>query len=636
MTASRRPPSDEPAAHGQVQPTLAGDRTHTVRLAAPGMLSLRRAAAPTGAGASATGLARRRPGIQQSYARSAACGVAAACAVAAWTALLDPPAPADSAPAYSRRGVVVSAHGLASTAGADLLRRGGNAVDAAIATGLALAVVHPAAGNLGGGGFMLIRLKGGRSTALDFREIAPRGAHPGMFLDPHGRYQRDLHHEGYRAVGVPGTVAGFDLARERYGTRSWRELCEPAERLAAEGFPLSRALARSFAARQTDWRRYPSSARVFLKPDGTTLEAGDVWRQPDLARTLRTLQRGGREAFYRGALARLLAADMRRHGGLITEADLADYQAKERAPIRGAFRGCEIVSMPPPSSGGIGLIEMLNILQGDSLRDLGHNSAAYLHLLAETMRRAYADRARHLGDPDSNPGLPVSLLLSPDRAARLRRSIRPDWLSVSDPAAFTDDYESPETTHYSVVDAAGNAVSVTYTLEAGYGSRIVADGLGFLYNNEMGDFNGEPGRTDRTGLIGTPPNLAAPGKRMLSSMTPTIVAKDGEPYLVLGSPGGRTIINTVLQVLLNVVEFDMDLGRAVARGRIHHQWLPNELVLERDATSTDTLRLLREKGHQLRFVPSQGSVMAILVEPGSGERNGVTDPREPDGAAAAE
>lgn len=548
-------------------------------------------------------------------------------------ATLTPPAPAQAGSVQARHGIVVSANSLASQAGVEILQAGGNAIDAAVATGLALAVVHPGAGNLGGGGFMLVRTASGETIALDFREVAPRAAHARMFLDAQGSYLKDSNHEGYRAIGVPGTVAGFDLALRRAGSRSWRVVTGPAIRLADRGFPLPWSLARDFLSFTNDWARYPASARVFLRPDGSPYEPGDLWRQPDLARTLRRLARHGRDEFYRGDTARMIAADMRRHGGLITLDDLAGYQARERAPTRGTFRDFEVWSMPPPSSGGIALITMLNVLEGFDLAAAGHGSAQYCHLLAETMRRAFADRARHLGDPDSNPDLPADRLTSKEHAARLRRSIDPDRASVSDPRRIDEAFESPETTHYSVIDAAGNAVVVTYTLEYNYGSRIVADGAGFLYNNEMGDFNPQPGRTDASGLIGTPPNTVAPGKRMLSSMTPTIVTRDGRPYLLLGSPGGRSIINTVLQVTLNVLAFDLPLARAVATGRIHHQWLPDEIVAEPGALSPDTEALLRRRGHAVRTGGLQGSVMAIRVDPGTSLREGVADPREPEGRA---
>ncbi len=551
---------------------------------------------------------------------------------AAWAARANGPVP-------STHGQVVSAHPLASQAGLQILQAGGNAIDAAVATGLALAVVHPAAGNLGGGGFMVLALKDGRATTLDFRETAPAAARAGMYLGADGQLVPSSNHEGFRAVGIPGTIAGFDLALRRYGVKSWSEVTQPAVRLAREGIPLTPALAQEFAQLQADWRRNPAAAAIFLKPDGSTFAAGELWRQPDLARTLTRLQNKGRDGFYRGPVARALAAAMKDHGGLITTRDLATYAAIERAPLRGNYRGWEILSMPPPSSGGTALIEMLNILERHDLSALGHNSAPYLHLLTETMRRAFADRARFLGDPEANPSLSatVARLTSKEHAARLDRTIRPDAAAVSDPIRLNEAYESPETTHYSVIDAAGNAVVVTYTLENSYGARVVPDGLGFLLNNEMGDFNPQPGRTDATGLIGTSPNLIRPGRRMLSSMSPTIVRRDGQPVLLVGSPGGRTIINTVLQVILNTVDFRMDLSTAVAAPRLHHQWLPDELVLE-SLTAGQPVPWprveLERLGHRVRLGGAQGRVMAIQRLPGQEGYLGAADPRDPDAAAA--
>ncbi len=536
-------------------------------------------------------------------------------------------------PVRARSGMVVSSHMLASEAGVRVLKAGGNAVDAAVATGLTLAVVHPAAGNIGGGGFMIVFKNDGTVTAFDFREKAAGAAHDRMYLDSTGTYIDDLDHEGYLSVGVPGTIAGFDLALKRFGSRSWNDLIAPAVELAEKGFPLSWAMIDDFKALSEDWQRYPSSARVFFKKDTLHYEPGEIWKQPDLARTLKRIQRNGRDGFYKGETARMIAADMKKNGGLITEKDLATYEAKERKPLHGTYRGLDVYSMSPPSSGGTVLIEMLNILEGFDLKQYGHNSAQYLHLLTESMRRAFADRARYLGDPDFNPGMPIEKLISKEYANGLRKSISLNSKSKSDPIVFNDDNESAETTHYSVVDAQGNAVVVTYTLEYGYGSRIVADGLGFLYNNEMGDFNPAPGRTDTTGMIGTKPNLIAPGKRMLSSMTPTIVARNGKPFVLIGSPGGKTIINTVLQVILNITEFDMDISEAVSASRMHHQWLPDVLRIEKNGTTLDSRRLLEMMGHRIRVVDQQGSAMGIMVDPKTGLRLGAPDPRAPDGGA---
>ncbi|MGB2869553.1 MAG: gamma-glutamyltransferase [Bacteroidota bacterium] len=540
---------------------------------------------------------------------------------------------AAKSPVHARNGMVVSSHYLASNVGLQILKDGGNAVDAAVATGLALEVVLPSAGNIGGGGFMIVYWKDGRVGAFDFREKAPAAATESMYVDRKGTYITDLNHRGFLSIGVPGTVAGFDLALKKFGSKSWKELTAPAMRLAEKGFPLSWGLAESFAAESTDFVKYPSSARIFLKSDSMVFKAGEVWKQPDLAKTLKRIQSKGRDGFYKGETAKRLAEFMKKNGGLITEADLAAYAAIERTPTHGSYRGYDVYSMCPPSSGGTALVEMLNILEGYDLKSLGHNSAAYLHLLTESMRRAYADRARYLGDPDFNPEIPLGRLTSKSYAEKLRASIDPKKASLSDPVRFNEASESPQTTHYSVVDKDGNAVVVTYTLEDSYGSRIVADGLGFLLNDEMGDFNAQPGRTDSTGTIGTSPNLVQGGKRMLSSMTPTIVTKGGVPYLLIGSPGGRTIMNTVLQIVLNVVDFGMNISEAITAGRIHHPWLPDTITIERNAVTIDTRRLLEGMGHRVRVHGSQGSAMGILIDPKTKLRLGAADPRASDGAA---
>ncbi len=529
-------------------------------------------------------------------------------------------------------GLVVSANEIASRAGADVLRRGGNAVDAAIATGLALAVVHPVAGNIGGGGFMVIRFPDGRVTAFDFREKAPLTAHPRMFVDASGAYSRRIQANSHVAVGVPGTVAGLALAHQRYGSGAWARLVEPAVRLAAGGVVLSEALAASLAGTLDDMQPYPASVRAFSK-DGTAYQAGEIWRQPDLARTLERIMRDGRDGFYRGETARLLAAEMRQHGGLITEEDLARYEAVERPPIRGTFRGHDVISMPPPSSGGVALVEMLNILEGYDLRTMGPRSAAYFHHLAEAQRIAYRDRARHLADADFW-NVPVDRLTSKEYAAGARRQIAAGRAGVSSPDELVESAESLETTHYSVVDAAGMAVAVTYTLEAGYGSKITVTGGGFLLNNEMGDFNGFPGLTTAGGQIGTEPNLARPGQRMLSSMTPTILARDGRLVAVLGSPGGRTIINTVLHMVLNIAEFGLDLEQALAAPRSHHQWLPDRLTIEARLADEQVVAALKAMGHDAGMSGTQGQVHAILVD-STGARVGAPDPRSADAAAVA-
>jgi gamma-glutamyltranspeptidase/glutathione hydrolase len=537
-----------------------------------------------------------------------------------------------SDPLRPDEGMVVSAHGLASEAGARVLAAGGNAVDAAIATGFALAVTHPVAGNIGGGGFMVVRYPDGRTTAFDFREKAPMAAHPGMFLDEAGDYSAEIHHRSHVAVGVPGTVAGFALAHERLGTLPWADLVRPSVDMARDGFEVTPGLARSLEGGLRSMAPYPASVAAFSK-DGVPYQPGETLVQADLAGTLERIMGLGRDGFYQGKTARLLAEEMRREGGLITEADLAAYQAVERSPVRGQFRGYDIISMPPPSSGGVALVQMLNILEGYDLASMGHNSAEIIHYLVEAMRRAYRDRAQYLGDPDF-VSVPVDELTDKAYAAELRGGILPDRASVSAISDLDLPEESPETTHYSVVDASGMAVSVTYTLEAGYGSKIVVPGAGFLLNNEMGDFNAEPGRTTETGLIGTEANLAMPEKRMLSSMTPSIVARDGDLVAVVGSPGGRTIINTVLQVILNMTEFGMPVDQAVEAGRLHHQWLPDRVRIEAGAIDEATRQALEAMGYQISEVRSQGRAHAIMIDPATGERVGAPDPRDADGGAA--
>jgi gamma-glutamyltranspeptidase/glutathione hydrolase len=528
--------------------------------------------------------------------------------------------------------MVVSASSIASSVGRDVLAGGGNAVDAAVATGFALAVTYPVAGNIGGGGFMVIRFPDGRATTIDFREMAPHATTPDMFVDSTGAYSARVHHESYKAVGVPGTVAGFALAHSKYGKARWGRLVDPAVRLASDGFDVPTGLAGSLKGALGYFQAYPASVAAYSK-NGQPYAVGERFRQPDLGRTLARVRDAGRDGFYRGETARRFADEMRRAGGLITEDDLARYEARERTPILGTYRGYEIISMPPPSSGGVALVEMLNILEGYDLTRSGHNSAQYVHLLAEAMRRAFLDRARFLGDPDFVQP-PIGRLTSKAYATELRRSILQDRASVSTPTQLAQGFESSETTHYSVVDATGMAVSVTYTLEYGYGLGAVVPGAGFLLNNEMGDFNGKPGLTDTTGLIGTDANLARPGKRMLSSMTPTIIAKDGKLVAVVGSPGGRTIINTVLQVILNQVDFGMGIDQAVAARRFHHQWLPDELFLERNALPPATVAALEMMGYKVESRGDQGTAHSIRIDWQTGARHGAADPRDTDAGAA--
>jgi gamma-glutamyltranspeptidase/glutathione hydrolase len=517
--------------------------------------------------------------------------------------------------------------------GAEVLRSGGNAVDAAIATGFALAVTYPVAGNIGGGGFMVIRFPDGRVTALDFREKAPLAAHPEMFLDENGEYSADVHHNSHIAVGVPGTVAGFALAHEKYGSGDWSRLVAPAVELASEGFAVPPGLARSLENSLDRLAEYPASLAAYSK-NGEPFQEGDTIRLGDLGRTLDRIRTQGRDGFYRGETARLVAEEMRQGGGLITEEDLARYEARERTPVRGVYRGYDIISMPPPSSGGIALVEMLNILEGFDLAAMGHNTAPYLHHLAEAMRRAYRDRARYVADTDF-ADVPIDRLTSKEYATELRRTIDATRATTSSPNDVAQEPpESPETTHFSIVDSEGMAVSVTYTLEAGYGSKIVVPGAGFLLNNEMGDFNAKPGLTTETGLIGTTPNLARPEQRMLSSMTPSILAKDGQLVAIIGSPGGRTIINTVLQVALNVIEFDMNIAEAVAAPRMHHQWLPDRMSIEADGVGVEVISELARMGHSVRTGGRQGTAHSVMVDPDTGRRLGAPDARDADSGAA--
>lgn len=528
-------------------------------------------------------------------------------------------------------GMVVSEHPEASRAGAEVLAAGGNAVDAAIATGFALAVTHPSAGNIGGGGFMVIRFPDGATTALDFREKAPARAHPEMFVGADGEYSSEIHHRSHLAVGVPGTVAGFDKAHRLYGSMNWERLVYPSVVLAEDGFVLSERLAGSIA-RFVERTPYEATIQAYSR-DGVPYAAGDTLRQWDLAGSMRRIMLNRSAGFYEGETARLIAEEMRRGGGIIDEGDLLAYRARERAPIQGEYRGYQVISMPPPSSGGVAMVEMLEILEGYDIEALGHNTSRSVHLMAEAMRRAYRDRAVYLADPDY-VDVPVHRLTSEEHAATRRATIDRTRASVSTPADVEMGYESLETTHYSVVDADGLAVSVTYTLEAGYGSGIVVPGAGFLLNNEMGDFNGRPGLTNESGLIGTEPNLARPGQRMLSSMTPTILAQGDRLVAVICSPGGRTIINTVLQLVLNIVDHRMGFPEAVEAGRIHHQWLPDRIRAEEGALSGSTVQALENMGHTMSVGGSQGLAHSILVDPLTGERVGTPDARNPDAGAA--
>ena len=525
-------------------------------------------------------------------------------------------------PARAPKAMVVSREAHATDAGVGVLQAGGNAVDAAVAVGFALAVTHPAAGNLGGGGFMLIRFADGRTTFLDFRERAPEKASRDMYLGPDGQPTEDSL-TGWRAPAVPGTVRGLEFASKKYGRKQWAELLAPAIELASKGFPVSYGLAQSLRGAKK-LAQFPESKRIFLK-GGALYQPGERLAQPELAATLKRLAAAGARDFYEGETARRLVAAMQVNGGLWTAADLADYAVVERKPLSGRYRGYDIIGAPPPSSGGVGVLEMLGMLEGTGYQKPGAGSAAAIHYVAEVMRRYYADRAEYLADPDF-ARVPVAGLLDPAYLARRRQSIDPERAT---PSARLGPGKPPgeeraETTHYSVVDAAGNAVAVTYTLNGGYGCGVTPPGVGFLLNNEMDDFAVKPGAPNMYGLIQGDRNAIQPRKRPLSSMTPTIVLKEGRPYLVAGSPGGPRIISTVLQVLLNVLDFGMDVQEAVDWPRFHHQWLPDRLLMER-GFSPDTVALLERRGHQVERVRALGEVAAILVR--EGRLEGAADSR---------
>ncbi len=519
--------------------------------------------------------------------------------------------------------MVVTVESHATDAGNAVLQAGGNAVDAAVAVGFALAVTHPSAGNIGGGGFMLIRFAGGSATFLDFRERAPARASRNMYLDASGKPTQDSV-VGYRAAGVPGSVRGFEYASRKYGRKPWSDLVAPAIALAGKGFPVSYGSAASMRRGAALLERFPESKHIFLR-DGRPYEPGDVFVQPELARTLERIARDGARDFYAGETAQRLAADMQAHGGVITLDDLRNYTVVERKPLTGAYHGYEIITAPPPSSGGVGILQMLGVLDGSGYEKSGAGSAAELHFLAETMRRYFAARAAYLGDPDFVK-VPLAGLLDKAYIQRLRESIDPRHAtpSASIHAGKLMSAESTETTHYSIVDADGNAVAVTYTLNGGYGDGVTVPGLGFLLNNEMDDFAAKPGEPNVYGLVQGEANAVQPGKRPLSSMTPSIVTRDGKLDLVVGTPGGPTIINSVLQIILNVVDFKMNVQDAVNWPRIHHQWLPDQLVMER-GFSPDTIGLLKARGHDVKVIGSIGEVAAIAAREGWLE--GAADPR---------
>jgi gamma-glutamyltranspeptidase/glutathione hydrolase len=543
-------------------------------------------------------------------------------------------------PVHAQKGMVVSVHQEASQVGAEIMRQGGNAVDAAVATGFTLAVVHPAAGNIGGGGFMLLRKANGEVHFLDYRERAPKAASRDMYLDAQGNVIPKASLIGYKAIGVPGSVAGLLYAQEHWGKLPLRAVMAPAIRLAREGVLLTYDEAQSMHYKVL--AEFPDSKRIFQR-DGKFYEQGEIFRQPELARTLERIAANPKaNEFYKGAMARELAAEIQRGGGLITAEDLADYEVKERQPVRGTYRGYEIISAPPPSSGGITMLEALNILEGYDLGKMGNRSADAIHLTTEAFRRAFFDRAELLGDPDFSR-IPVAQLVDKKYAAGWRGSL--DLMRASDskelrrPAGFGEldrqaalhgaytGVESNNTTHYSVVDAEGNAVSVTTTLNDGFGSAVTAGKLGFLLNDEMDDFTSKPGVPNGYGLIQGEANAIEPGKRPLSAMAPTIVLKDGKLFMVLGSPGGPRIITTVANILMGVVDYGLDIQQAVNAPRFHHQWQPDEIDMEKNGISPDTIKLLQGRGHKIKEQNYWSDGECIAVDPKTGELLGAPDGR---------
>ena len=548
-------------------------------------------------------------------------------------------------PERAEKGMVVSVHELASEAGVEMMKAGGNAIDAAVATGFALAVVHPSAGNIGGSGFMLVRLHGGETHFLDFREKAPGKASATMYQDSQGNVIPNLSRVGYLASGVPGSVKGLVQAHTQFGKLSLKQVMAPAIRLAREGYALKWNDARSMSA-DAGLAKFPDSKRIFQN-NGKGWKQGDIFKQPDLARTLERIV-AAPDDFYTGKMARELAEFMQQGGALMTLDDLRNYEVKDRTPVRGTYRGLEIISAPPPSSGGIALIETLNILEGFDLSKAGFGSAEAIHLITESYRRAFYDRAQFLGDPEFSD-LPVLELADKPYALEWRKSInaqkitassrleRPEISAalrkyVAEHPVLAPGKESMQTTHYSVVDEAGNAVAVTTTLNGGFGSKVTAGSLGFLMNNEMDDFSSKPGVPNMFGLIQGEENSIGPNKRPLSAMTPTIVLKDGKLWLVLGSPGGPTIITTVANILINVVDFKLDIQQAVNAPRFHHQWIPDRLIMERDRFSPDTINLLQSRGHTVSFgLGGDGECIQVDLE--SGLRLGASDGRNESGRA---
>ena len=531
-------------------------------------------------------------------------------------------------PVRAKKGMVVAADPIAANVGLRILKEGGNAVDAAVAVGFALAVTYPGAGNIGGGGFMVTRFADGTVKSLDYRETAPAAARRDMYLGKDGNFLEQKSTRGHLACGVPGSVAGMMYAQRRYGKLTRAQVLKPAIDLADKGFHLHYRLAEDLERMIPDFSAYRSSIRTFSK-NGKPYAEGELFRQKDLAATLKRIRDKGRDGFYTGETAKLIVAEMKRGGGLITSKDLEDYASIIREPVRETYRGYEIISSGPPSSGGVALVQMLNILEGYNLEEYGWNSSKAVHRMAEAMRRVYADRAEFLGDPDFVK-IPVAWLTSKKYAEQCRASIDTALATPSDQISHgvQPPPEKDHTTHYSVVDRFGNCVSVTTTLNDAYGSKVVVTGAGFLLNDEMDDFSAKEGVPNEYGLVGSIANAIAPNKRMLSSMTPTIVLKEGKPFMVIGTPGGSTIMTTVLQVIVNVIDFKMTIQEAVDAPRIHHQWLPDHLMYEQRALSQDALDNLRAMGYSLRMRENTtGLAEGILFDRKRGLLLGATDPR---------
>lgn len=523
-------------------------------------------------------------------------------------------------------GLAVSTHELADAIGQRVLDSGGNAIDAAVAVGYALSVVHPAAGNIGGGGFALIHLANGQNIALDFREVAPKKATRDMYLDKNGEVVEDLSVVGYLAAGVPGTVKGMSAMLDKYGTRKLKDLIAPSIELAEKGFAITERQAQTMLEARSNLAKFASSKKYFLKPDGTPYKQGEKLVQKDLAKTLRLIAQKGADAFYKGEIAAMIEADMKKNGGIITKDDLASYEVVWRKPVEGTYRGYKILSMSPPSSGGTHIIQILNTIENTNIAQYGYQSSQAIHIIAEAMRQAYADRSEYMGDP-AFVKIPLDKLLSKEYAKEIYAKITPNATPSSQvKPGLGPIHEGNNTTHYSVADKWGNAVSVTYTINGSFGAYAAVDGAGFLLNNEMDDFSIKPGVPNQYGLVGGDANAIAPGKRPLSSMSPTIVLdKSGKLYMVVGSPGGARIITTVLQVIINVIDYKMDIARAVESSRFHMQWLPDELRLEAFGLGQDTKDSLTKMGYKLVELPDMGDVNAILMN--EGKMQAAHDPR---------